>query len=135
VPHECFADEIAIDFPAVGHVVDRMRDAFLGEPALAPAVTTEVRLSRQEASGGLVVPIRVPVRGTCRICGGRGESWTEPCEPCCGTGEALFYHSVRVAVPAGVAHGATFRFRFTSPDAISMRVEVRVAIESPTIDR
>jgi len=28
--HECFADEIAIDFPSVGRVVDRMRDAFLG---------------------------------------------------------------------------------------------------------
>ena len=36
--HECFADEIAIDFPSVGNVVDRMRDAFLGERADAERV-------------------------------------------------------------------------------------------------
>jgi hypothetical protein len=29
--HDCFADEIAIDFPSVEPVVERMRDAFLGE--------------------------------------------------------------------------------------------------------
>ena len=33
MPHECFADEIAIDFPNVELAVERMRDAFLGERA------------------------------------------------------------------------------------------------------
>lgn len=129
VPHECFADEIAIDFPSVGAVVERMRDAFLGEPAVPDVMTTELRLSKQEASGGLVVPLSVPIRGACPSCGGRGESWTEPCGSCCGTGESLFQHELRVAVPAGVADGATFRFRITSPHAPALRVEVRVAIE------
>lgn len=132
VPHECFADEIAIDFPSVGHVVDRMRDAFLGERAEVEVVTAELRLSRREALDGLVVPVAVPVRGTCPTCGGRGESWTERCDECCGTGEAVFQHAVRVAVPARVADGATFRFRVSSPHVAPVRVEVRVAI-LPTV--
>jgi len=130
MPHECFADEIAIDFPSVGHAVDRMRDAFLGEPADADVVAAEVLLSQQEAWHGLVVPLEVPIRALCPHCGGRGESWTEPCGGCLGTGESLFHHSVRVAVPARVAHGARLRFRVSSPHAVSVRVEVRVAIRS-----
>ena len=130
MPHECFADEIAIDFPSVGHVVDRMRDAFLGERADADVVSAELSLSREEAWRGLVVPLDVPIRALCPCCGGRGETWTEPCDRCCGTGASLFHHSVRVAVPARVADGARFRFRLSSPHAASVRVEVRVAIRS-----
>jgi hypothetical protein len=126
--HEWFADEIAIDFPSVGRVVDRMRDAFLGEREEAEVLSAEVCLSEEEAWHGMVVPLEVPIRGTCPDCGGRGETWTEPCRACAGTGESVFHHSVRVAVPARVPDGATFRFRVSSPHATSVRVEVRVAI-------
>ena len=130
MPHECFADEIAIDFPSVDHVVDRMRDAFLGERADADVVSAEVSLSKEEAWRGLVVPLEVPIRGLCPCCGGRGETWAELCPRCHGTGAALFHHAVRLAVPARVADGARFRFRVSSPHASSVRVEVRVAIRS-----
>jgi hypothetical protein len=126
--HECFADEIAIDFPSVGRVVERMRDRFLGEQADDGLLSAEVSVSRSEASTGLTVPLQIPVRATCTHCGGRGETWAEPCLDCCGTGESLLRHSVRVSLPAGVVDGARFRFRLTSPDASSVRVEVRVAI-------
>ena len=129
MPHECFADEIAIDFPSVGRVVERMRDAFLGE-AGGDLHCAEVLLSKREAFDGLVVPVEVPIRATCAECGGRGETWTEPCDDCRGTGASVFRHEVRVSVPPGVADGATFRFRVTSPDAAAVRVEVRVAIRS-----
>jgi hypothetical protein len=128
--YECFADEIAIDFPSVGCVVDRMRDAFLGERADADVVHREVSLSQREAFDGLVFRLDVPVRVTCPHCGGRGETWTEPCCLCRGTGRSALCHPVRVSVPARVADGARFRFRVTSPDASSVRVEVRVAIRS-----
>ena len=133
MPYDCFADEIAIDFPSVGHVVERIRDAFLGERPRADLLTTELHLSRREASGGLVVPLEVPIRGTCPICGGRGESWTERCDPCRGTGESLFHYPVRLRVPAGVAHGTRFRFSVTSPHAASVRLEVRVAIRPAVV--
>jgi hypothetical protein len=128
--HECFADEIAIDFPSVGNVVDRMRTAFLGEHTDADVLRAEVSLSQREAFAGHVVALKVPVRITCPNCGGRGETWTEPCGLCLGTGESLFQQALRVTVPPRVADGACVRFRLKSPDAVSIRVELRVAIRS-----
>ena len=128
--NECFADEIAIDFPSVGPVVDRMRDAFLGERVDADVLRAQVSLTQREASGGLVVTLEVPVRVTCPHCGGRGETWAELCSLCRTTGESLIFQPVRVSVPRGVADGACLRFRLRSPDASSVRVEVRVAIRS-----
>jgi len=93
----------------------------------------EVSLSPREAIAGHVVPLEVPVRSTCSRCGGRGESWTERCHVCCGTGDAEFRHTVRVSVPPGVADGARFRFRLTSPDSSSVRVEVRIAVRPAAI--
>ena len=130
-PHACFADEIAIDFPSVGNVVDRMRDAFLNEPPSADVLATELLVSTFAARHGLTVPLDVPMRGTCPNCVGRGGTWRERCDRCSGTGESLFHHPVRVSLPPGVADGARFRFRVTSPHAAaSVRVEVRVAVRS-----
>ena len=85
-------------------------------------------LTGRESAGGFVAPVDVPIRGTCPRCGGRGETWAERCKGCSGTGESPFHRRIRVAVPRGVANGARFRFRISSPHAASVRVEVRVAI-------
>ena len=133
---ECFADEVAIDFPSVDHVVERLRDAFLGDEARADSrealetLTTEVSLSRRDATMGTVVPLDVPVRGTCTPCGGRGEIWTETCPSCGGRGDRLARHPLHVSLPPGVANGTRFRFRVNSPGAAPVRVEVRIAIRS-----
>ncbi|MBI3493849.1 MAG: hypothetical protein HY047_19035 [Acidobacteria bacterium] len=131
--HECFADEIAVDFPSVARVVDRMRDAFLGERADADVLCAEVSLSPREACAGLVVPFEVPVRVTCLQCGGRGESWTEACDLCGGRGESRIARPVRVSLPPGVSHGARIRFRLRSPNAPSVRVELHVSIRSQVL--
>jgi hypothetical protein len=125
---DCFADEIAIDFPHMGQAVERMRAAFLGQRLDDDVVRTELMLSGREAAGGFVAPVDVPIRGTCPRCGGRGETWTERCKGCSGTGESLFHRRIRVVVPRGVVNGARFRFRLSSSHAASVRVEVRVAI-------
>jgi hypothetical protein len=130
MPHECFADEIAIDFPSVGRVVERMRDSFLGEVPEVDVLRTDVSLSPREAFDGLVVPVDVPVRATCPHCGGRGETWTEPCALCDGSGAANMSYPVRVSVPPRVADGARFRFRLSSPDTRVVRVELRIAVRS-----
>jgi predicted RNA-binding Zn-ribbon protein involved in translation (DUF1610 family) len=127
---ECFADEIAIDFPSVGGVVARMRESFLGEQADADVLHAEVSLSQSEALAGHIVSLEVPVRATCPNCGGRGESWTERCQLCRGTGESWFSHPVSVPLPPRVADGARLRFRLRSPDASPVRVELRVAVRS-----
>ena len=127
--HECFADEIAIDFPSAGRVVERMRDSFLGEPSAHDVFEMELPLTPREAFLGLVTPLIVPIRGACQTCGGRGESWAEPCGRCAGSGEAIFYHTVNVAVPGRIPDGATFRFRVTSQLTGSVRVNCRIAIQ------
>ena len=127
--HDYFADEIAIDFPSVRPAVERMRDAFLGERD-GDVVRAEVSLSPREAMDGRVVPLQLPVRVTCPHCGGRGETWTEACSLCGGTGDARFHQHVRVSVPPGIADGACLRFRVTSPDRSTVHVEVRIVIRS-----
>lgn len=128
---DCFADEIAIDFPSVARAVQRMREAFLGARDDDDDVTrAEVLLSSREASVGLVVPIEVPIQSTCLQCGGRGETWARPCDSCHGTGGSLLRHPLRVSLPPGVANGARLRFRVSSPHAAPVRVEVRVAIRA-----
>ncbi|PYR35961.1 MAG: hypothetical protein DMF93_20745 [Acidobacteria bacterium] len=128
--HECFADEIAIDFPSARRVVERIRDAFLGEDVDGDRLRAEVSLSPREAKDGLVVSLQVPVRVTCMHCGGRGETWTEPCDLCRGSGHSTFDQPLRLTLPPRVADGACFRFRIKSPDATSVRVEVRVLVRS-----
>ena len=130
--HDYFKDEIAIDFPSVGGLVDRVRDAFLGDDARdgLGTVRRELRLSNREARRGTIVPLELPITGMCRCCGGRGEVWTEPCAACCGSGGSLVRHPIRVSVPPGVLDGTCFRFRVSSPHADPVRVELRVAIWS-----
>jgi molecular chaperone DnaJ len=124
-----FADEIAIDFPSIADVVDRIRDAFLGvDEAPDGALNAEILLSRREAFDGVTVPLEVPVRSTCPLCGGRGESWMEPCRGCSGTGAWHLPHRVRLSVPAGVADGTRFRFTINAPHTPPTHVEVRVAV-------
>jgi molecular chaperone DnaJ len=121
------ADEVAIDFPSVSSVLDRMRDSFFG---LAPeaALSAEIIVSPQEAFWGALVPLLVPLRRTCPRCGGRGEVWAEWCVGCRGSGEVSAAHEVRLRVPAGVREGARFRFSVTPQGAPQTFVEVRITI-------
>lgn len=124
----CFDDEIAIDFPSVGAAVERMREGLVGADDGAMAHVTSVCLSRLEASRGATVPLQVPLRSMCRRCGGRGESWTEPCEPCDGSGAASWSQQFRLSVPAGVSDGTRFRFLIAAPSGVPTRLEVTVLV-------
>ena len=65
--YEFFADEIAIDFPSAGRVVERMRDAFLGESTSHDLFEAELPLSPRDAFDGRVMPLVVPIRGACPV--------------------------------------------------------------------
>lgn len=127
VTRACFADEIAIDFPALGPAIDRVREGLAGDVATA-AASASVTLTPREAFNGAIVPVEVPLPAPCGVCGGRGESWSAPCAPCDGTGESGRRHQVQVALPARVADGTRFRFVVTSPHARPTRVEVTVSV-------
>jgi molecular chaperone DnaJ len=128
VGHGWFADEVAIDFPSVASVLDRMQDAFFGA-ARPVTLSAELVLTPREAFEGVSVPLDVPLRRTCLRCGGRGETWTEWCVACGGLGEVSAVQSLRVDVPARVREGARFRFSVTPLGAPPTVVEVRVVIQ------
>ena len=65
-------DEVAIDFPSVSSVLDRMQHAFFGDLPLISR-SAEIILSPREAFYGTHVPLDVPLRRTCPRCGGRGD--------------------------------------------------------------
>lgn len=127
---DCFADEIAIDFPSVGVYTARVREAFLADSTRERGRTlkTEVSLSSNEAHRGAIVPIDVLLRATCAECGGRGEVWDEECRACRGTGNAVLPRRLKVIVPPRVADGSCFHFRVRAPQEAAVHVELRVAV-------
>ena len=122
-----FADEVCVDFPSVAPAIERVRQSFLADerPQTLQAV---IELTDREAARGITVPLDVPVHCTCGNCGGRGESWTETCLPCRGSGFELLRHTVQVTVPPGVRSGARFFFRVTPRHNRSTRIELHVVV-------
>ena len=123
-----FADEIAIDFPSVASAVERIRRGLVHDDHAQP-LPAVLTLSKVKARTGVVTPLSVPVRATCRSCGGRGESWTENCACCYGTGAEMRTHTVQITVPRGVADGATFWFSVTPRSQPSTRIALRILVD------
>ena len=126
-----FDDEIAIDFPSLHGAVERMRACFLAASAECDPrrqLSAELHLSPREAFNGVTVPIDVPVRKLCLSCGGRGEIWSDRCDACDGSGEALGRHPVRLVVPPRVQDGDRFALSVSAPSAPPTHVEVRVVL-------
>ncbi|OFW01783.1 MAG: hypothetical protein A3I61_05775 [Acidobacteria bacterium RIFCSPLOWO2_02_FULL_68_18] len=127
VEADCFADEVGIDFPSVAAAVDRIRRSFLADEDSA-ALSTTIHLSAREAREGATVPLLVPISCACGACGGRGESWTEPCTRCQGSGAELRRHQLQVAVPAGVLDGTRLEFTLAPRHDRPTRIELRVLV-------
>jgi DnaJ domain len=124
---DCLADEVAIDFPSVKTVLDRMRQAFFGDPPLPPG-GPEVVVTPQEAVWGATVSLYLPVRGVCLQCGGRGEVWDDWCAACGGMGHRPARHDVSLRIPPGVQDGTRIRFRVTAPGAPETTIHARIVI-------
>ena len=121
-------DEIAIDFPSVATVLDRMRRAFFGEAAAAADDELAIPVAPEEAFWGAVIPFAIPMRRTCAECGGRGEVWAEPCARCAGTGHRAVPHEFTLRIPAGVRDGTRVRFSIATPGLPLTIVDARITI-------
>jgi hypothetical protein len=133
VPHErayrrSFADEVAIDFPSSRAAIELFRRDHVDPEGSTLTAHAEIAISSYQAHAGAMVSLDVNVPRTCACCGGRGEVWSEPCEPCDGRGQELQLQRLTVAVPAGVAHGDRFSFTLWLPRGPRTRVDVRVAV-------
>lgn len=124
-------DEIAIDFPSVAPIVDRMRAAFFGEQARR--WSAHIELTRLEARDGAEVPIDVPHAETCAACGGRGEIWTDGCAACGGAGTRPGAHRVRLVLPPGIAHGARLFYQLRLPAGLPATLAVSVGVDRPRV--
>jgi DnaJ-class molecular chaperone len=107
---DCLADEVAIDFPSVHNVLDRMRHAFFGD-APDPQAGPDIEITAKEAFWGATVPLSVPVRRVCADCGGRGEVWGGACRTCDGAGDTASRQNVHLRIPPRVQDGTRIRFR------------------------
>lgn len=133
VPHErayrrSFVDEVAIDFPSSRAATELFRRDHLEPDDQASTTQAEISVPAAQAGWGAMVPLDVCVPRTCVCCGGRGEVWSEPCEPCDGRGQALHAQRLTVAVPPGVEHGDRFSFNLSLPRGPRTRVDVRVVL-------
>lgn len=122
-----FADEVVVDFPAMAGIVDRIKTGFIDERPRTP-IALSVGLSPRQAVDGAVVPLSVPVRCTCRECGGRGELWGDACTACAGSGVTIREHGLQVSIPPCVADGVRFRFLVTPKHDLSTYFELHVVV-------
>jgi DnaJ-class molecular chaperone len=123
-----FADEVAIDFPSSRAAIECFRRDHVEPDGATATAQAEITISADQAGAGTRVPLEVSVPSTCACCGGRGEVWSEPCEPCGGRGQALRQQRLTVAVPPGVGHGDRFSFSVALPRGPRTRVDVTIAI-------
>lgn len=136
----CLTDETATDFPAVLRLVDGARRPFVEEAdateraggevsgEFGDTLAATVEISRRAAAAGSVAACELTLRDICQSCGGRGESWSEPCRACAAAGHVIVRRRVRLAVPPGVVDGAVYRFRLSRANQSCVKVDVRVAI-------
>jgi hypothetical protein len=133
VPHErayrrSLADEVAIDFPSSRAAIDLFRRDH-GQPDTSTASAhAEITVTASQAGAGALAQLEVSVPRTCACCGGRGEVWSERCQPCEGRGQEMQVQHLTVAVPPGVVNGDRFSFNLWLPRGPRTRVDVRVAV-------
>lgn len=130
-PDAWLSDEVAIDFPSVDAILDRIRASFFGAPPAPARLRAEIELTPDEASRGAVVPLDLPVHVACSMCAGAPSDLTVPgaeCALCGGCGEVLERHPVQLSVPRGVRDGARVRLSVTPPHARPTIVEIRIAV-------
>jgi DnaJ-class molecular chaperone len=131
VPHELayrrsLADEVAIDFPSSRAAIEYFRRDHVAPESSGASARAEIAISESQAFTGAMVSLDVRVPRTCACCGGRGEVWSEPCEPCDGQGQVLLPQRLTVAVPPGVVDGDRFSFTLWLSRGPRTRVDVRV---------
>ena len=123
------SNEADCGFPSMLRIVPRIIGVFLGASEKTLDMHSKsVDLSPREALEGTRIPVELPVRPTCPVCGGRGETWAEPCGVCVGTGSGQVSHELELPVPPGVRHGTRLKFSVTLPYAPETHVELQIAI-------
>ena len=123
-----FDDEVAIDFPSMASALEGIRASFFNDASSSSVLTVDLPLSQSEAQRGQRIALNLPLQSMCEPCGGRGETWGDPCAFCGGAGYTTTSQAVEIVVPSGVRDGTRLRFSVSSPLVIATIVEVNIEL-------
>ena len=96
---EWLDDEVAIDFPSIASLLDRMRDSFFGD-AREAFLSAEVVVSPQEAFWGVLVPLMCRFGGPVRGAGAEARSGRRCASRAAAPARSATAHEMRLRVPA-----------------------------------
>ncbi len=97
----------------------------LRRPFAPASLTAEILLEPEQAAGGAVLSLDVPVTADCDGCGGTGGQVFD-CALCHGEGKVARRLPVPVHVPGGLREGTVFQVRTDDPAVPSILLTVHV---------
>lgn len=99
--------------------------AELRRPVRPNSLSGEILLTPAEAAVGGVLPLDVPLGGTCPACQGTG-GLAFDCARCAGEGEVTRRLPVPLHIPPGVSDGTVFQVSVDEPGILSIFLTVHI---------
>ncbi len=97
----------------------------LRRPVQAGSLSGEILLTADEAAAGGILPLDIPLRGSCPACSGTGGSAFD-CGRCGGEGTVERRMPIPVRIPHGVKDGAVFQVSVDEPGIASVLLTVHI---------
>jgi DnaJ-class molecular chaperone len=97
----------------------------LRRPIQPGSLSGEILLTAAEAAAGGILPLDIPLRGSCPACSGTGGSAFD-CGRCGGEGAIEKRMPIPVRIPHGVRDGAVFQVNVDEPGVSSVLLTVHL---------
>ncbi|HET7293823.1 MAG TPA: DnaJ domain-containing protein [Vicinamibacteria bacterium] len=105
--------------------VRRPASGDLRRPVQPGSLSGEILLTTEEAAVGGILPLDIPLRGSCPACSGTGGSAFD-CARCGGEGTVERRMPIPVRIPQGVRDGAVFQVNVDEPGVSSVLLTVHI---------
>lgn len=92
------------------------------------ALSIEVTLTPEEAAGGGLLSVGIPVDEICRACDGSGKQWPFLCRPCRGHGVTYEMRPIAVHIPQVLSLGLTQEVSWEALRVNNLFVKLRLRI-------
>jgi DnaJ-class molecular chaperone len=85
----------------------------------------ELILTADEARAGLIIPVTIPVRKNCPVCGGTFFSLFSFCDYCQGAGHIVRDITAKVEIPPQVRNNSRFRISIHEAGILTIKIFIR----------